>query len=93
MFDNVDLNKPLRMICEGHTRSRWSILASADLNVDWDTVDDLEDSLTKYVQSYNDVVNTCYKDNVAGMIQLSETSICVLRYDAIRFRIVNRHSK
>jgi hypothetical protein len=90
LFDNVDLNKPLRMICEGHSYGKWAILASTNLGVDADIVSDAEAEITEYIQNFNNLVNACYKEGKDGYLQIGEVSIYIVRYNAIKFRIVNK---
>lgn len=81
----IDVDEQFFVRIKGFTQGQWVELATSKANMDLlDVPDDkVEEELEKALDQFNDVINHAYKENNNGYIQLGNTSISILRFDAI----------
>lgn len=83
----IDRNKDLYIRIKGLTDGLWVDIVTSKAKIDLENyADDNEvaNDAEKMLDQFNDVVNQAYKDNTNGYVQLGNTSLSILKFDAIQ---------
>lgn len=91
----IKLHEPIFVRAKGISYGRWNTLVTTKVTVDKDDRDQQEvlDDLESYIDQLTDMVNRAYLENKNGYVQLGNTSIQILRFDAIQFVYVQNEQE
>jgi hypothetical protein len=88
MIDAIFSNR-LYLRISGLTYGNWVVLATEDAEIDTDPFEGLSkdktfELLNSALDSFNDHINESFREGANGYIQIGNTSINILRFDALK---------